>query len=76
MKDGLRREDAHCCQKWSVSVKKITAGGGESGHPHLLWILPYLKHWCLSLKQKFHIQEFKRTMFITAIEHTVITYIH
>ena len=26
VKDGLRREDAHCRTKWSVSVIKIAAG--------------------------------------------------
>ena len=26
MKDGLRRNDALCCSKWSVDVNKIAAG--------------------------------------------------
>ena len=40
VKIGLRREDTFCRSKRSAGVKQIAAGGGESGHPHLLGILP------------------------------------
>ena len=50
MKVGLRREDTLCGSKWSVGVNQIAAGlMWIWPHPHLLGILPDLKHWCLSL---------------------------
>ena len=51
MKVGLRRKDALCRSKCSVGVNKIAAwlNLGESGHLHLLGILPDFKYWCLSL---------------------------
>ena len=30
---------------------RLQLGGGESGHPDLLGILPYLRHWSLSISQ-------------------------
>ena len=48
MEFGLRMEDALCRSKSSVGVR-LLLDWGESGHPHLLGILPGFRHWSLSL---------------------------
>ena len=45
---GLRREDALFRSKLIVGVNQMAAGGDESGHPHLLGMLPDFKYWSLS----------------------------
>ena len=50
VKIGLRREDEHCLSKWSVGIKRLLLGWGQSGYAHLMGILLDFKHWRLSIK--------------------------
>ena len=49
MKIGLRMQDALCRSKWSVGVNQIAIRLRWVWPPSLVGILPYFKHWCLSL---------------------------